>query len=296
MPSVICDSVYLGPTSMDTELSFVMANCAHVKKGSIVLDPFVGTGSILISCALYGAYCIGTDIDLRVLRGKGQEANVCSNFRQYNLPRPELIRSDNARYHRHFCSTRGPLYDAICCDPPYGIRAGARQTGARSETSIRPLTEEERKDHIPQTKPYPVSDVMADLLDMAAQTLVLHGRLVYIIPSYADFDPESDFPRHPCLQTLHSCYQPLSMELGRRLVVMEKNKEYDETRKEEYRSHVWKNGQASAEKVMAIREKINEAAREKPGYQEKLAIRKQKRKQNKEMKKRAKIEENSSCG
>ena len=123
-----------------------------------------------------------------------------------------------------FCSTRGPLYDAICCDPLYGIRAGARQTGARSKTSIHPLTEEERKDHILQTKPHAVSDVMADLLDMAAQMLVLHGRLVYIIPSYTDFDPESDFPRHPCWQTLYISYEPLSMESGRRLVVMEKNK------------------------------------------------------------------------
>ena len=285
---------------MDTELSFVMANCGQVKKGSIVMDPFVGTGSILISCALYGAYCMGTDIDIRVLRGKGQEKNVFGNFQQYGLPRPELIRSDNALYHRHFrgaCPPQ-PLYDAICCDPPYGIRAGARQTGSRRRSgdssttaSVRSLTEEKRKDHIPQTKPYPVSDVMADLLDMAARTLVMNGRLVYIIPSFADFDPESDLPRHACLRLVHCCYQPLSLELGRRLVVMEKMEEYNVNREDEYRQNVWKNGQASAEKVMAIRAKINEAAKVKPGYEEKLAMRKQKRKQNKEMKKKAKLAE-----
>ena len=49
---------YLGPTSMDNELSLVMANMALVRKGSVVLDPFVGTGSILrllaFQCFLHG--------------------------------------------------------------------------------------------------------------------------------------------------------------------------------------------------------------------------------------------------
>ena len=119
---------------MDAELSFIMTNLGQIKKGSIVLDPFVGTGSILLSCALRGAYCVGTDIDIRVLRGRNSDENVLSNFRQFNLPRPELIRSDNAIYHRHFrTDTQRPLYDAIICDPPYGIRAGARRTGSRRE-------------------------------------------------------------------------------------------------------------------------------------------------------------------
>ncbi|CAN0571943.1 unnamed protein product, partial [Laminaria digitata] len=39
---------------------------------------------------------------------------------KYRLPRPELIRSDNALYGRHFRVME--LYDCIVCDPPYGIR------------------------------------------------------------------------------------------------------------------------------------------------------------------------------
>ncbi|KFG34354.1 putative methyltransferase, partial [Toxoplasma gondii GAB2-2007-GAL-DOM2] len=42
---------------------------AHVKRGTLVLDPFVGTGSILISASYYGATCVGSDIDIRVLKG-----------------------------------------------------------------------------------------------------------------------------------------------------------------------------------------------------------------------------------
>ena len=202
--------VYLGPTSMDAELSFIMTNLGQVEKGSFCMDPFGSTGLILLSCALRGAYCFGTDIDLRVLRGKRQEENVKSNFRQHGLPPPELVQIDISWQHE-------PLYDAIVCDPPYGIHAGARQTGSRREET-RPVLDEHRRDHIAQTKPYPVSDVMADLLDMAARTLVMNGRLVYIIPSFKDFDVNTDLPQHECLELVHVCYQPLSLELGRRMV------------------------------------------------------------------------------
>ena len=143
---------YLGPTSLDNEVSLLMASFAHVRRGSLVLDPFVGTGSILIACARFGAFCVGTDIDIRVLRGK-KGRNVFSNFRQYGLPLPELVRSDNALYGGHFRAQ--PLYDAVVCDPPYGIRAGARRSGSRRET-VKPVPEHLRRDHIPQTRPYPV--------------------------------------------------------------------------------------------------------------------------------------------
>jgi len=273
---------------MDAELSLVMTNLGRVRKSSLAFDPFVGTGSILLACALRGAACVGTDIDIRVLRGKGEGENVFANFRQYGLPRPELVRSDNAIYHRHF-RRHDPIYDAIVCDPPYGIRAGARKSGSRRE-DVRPVLDRHRHDHIAQTRPYPVSDVMADLLDVAARTLVMSGRLVYVIPSFSDFNPDDDLPRHECLRTVHICFQPLGTELGRRVVAMEKVKEYDESKRVEYLAATWKNGKESAEKCARIRDKILEAAKKKPGYDEKAAHRKQKRKQHREEKKRAKLQ------
>ncbi|KAL3924429.1 MAG: hypothetical protein SGILL_001051 [Bacillariaceae sp.] len=300
---------YLGPTSMDSTLSFVMTSLGLVCSGKIVMDPFVGTGSILLSSALRGAYCVGSDIDIRVLRGKTADATIWSNFKHYNLPRPEIVRSDNALYIRHFrhhhhasgvrndsnnnksdkskqeqSNYATPLYDAIITDPPYGIRAGARKTGSKRK-SIKPILEENRHDHIAQTKAYAVSDVMSDLLDMAARTLTLGGRLVYIIPSYTDFDPRTDLPRHDCLELIHSCYQPFNHELGRRIVAMKKIAEYDLNKTAEYKQSIWINGEASAGKCANLREKIIEAARQKPGYEEKAAIRKQKRKASKNLKK-----------
>ena len=40
--------LYIGPTSLDHNLAFLMGNAAHIRKGSLVLDPFVGTASILV--------------------------------------------------------------------------------------------------------------------------------------------------------------------------------------------------------------------------------------------------------
>lgn len=283
---------YLGPTSMDAELSFIMTNLAQVDKGSFVIDPFVGTGSILLSCAIRGAFCMGTDIDLRVLRGRSCEENVSSNFRQFGLPPPDLVRSDNALYHRHYRRSTVPIYDAIVTDPPYGIRAGARKTGSRSEEP-KPILDEHRHDHIAQTKPYPVSDVMADLLDMAARTLIMGGRLVYVIPSFStDFSIEDDLPQHACLCLVYSCYQPFTCDLGRRIVTMRKVAEYNEDRREEYYATIWKHGPASAEKCANIRDKILEAAKKKPNYDEKAAIRKGKRKLHRQAKKDAKLKRN----
>jgi tRNA (guanine10-N2)-methyltransferase len=37
----------------------------------MVLDPFVGSGSILIAASHHNALCFGGDIDSRILHGKG---------------------------------------------------------------------------------------------------------------------------------------------------------------------------------------------------------------------------------
>lgn len=280
---------YLGPTSMDSELSLIMTNLAQVQKGSFAFDPFVGTGSILLTAALRGAFAFGTDIDLRVLRGRSQDENIVSNFKQYGLPPPELVRSDNAIYHRHY-RDHLPLFDCIVTDPPYGIRAGAKKSGSRKEGEVKPVLDEHRYDHVAMTRPYSVSDVMADLLNVAAMTLKMGGRLVYVIPSMMDFDEHEDLPQHECLRLVSVCYQPLQTELGRRTVTMEKTREYDEKKRSHYLEKTWINGAASADKVANIRERLLEAAKKKPDYEEKAAIRKQKRKATKDAKKKAKRE------
>lgn len=45
----------------------------QVRRSSIVYDPFVGTGSILVAAAHLGAITLGADIDIRVLRDGKQD-------------------------------------------------------------------------------------------------------------------------------------------------------------------------------------------------------------------------------
>lgn len=87
---------FIGNTSMDPALSLLMANQCAVKAGDLVFDPFVGTGSLLVTAAHFGAYVFGSDIDYLMLHGKtrpsrisqkvrAKDESVASNFRQYGL-------------------------------------------------------------------------------------------------------------------------------------------------------------------------------------------------------------------
>ena len=109
---------YLGTTSMDAELSLVMANQALARPGSLILDPFVGTGSFLISCSHFGAHTIGSDIDGRQIRGKGK-SSIETNVQQYKLENLVLgnIVSDIA----HHPWREGFQFDAIVCDVPISL-------------------------------------------------------------------------------------------------------------------------------------------------------------------------------
>lgn len=71
---------YLGPTTLSDELAFLMSNMAMVDEGDFVYDPFCGTGSILTSATYFGAYCFGSDIDVRVVRGTGVGRKTVNTF------------------------------------------------------------------------------------------------------------------------------------------------------------------------------------------------------------------------
>ena len=62
--------LFIGNTSMDPQLSFLMANVAAVRKGSLMLDPFCGTGSLMLTCAQFGACVMGSDIDFLMLHAR----------------------------------------------------------------------------------------------------------------------------------------------------------------------------------------------------------------------------------
>jgi tRNA G10 N-methylase Trm11 len=54
---------FIGTTTMDAISSHIAANAARIRQHDVVLDPFCGTGSLLISAAALGANVVGSDID-----------------------------------------------------------------------------------------------------------------------------------------------------------------------------------------------------------------------------------------
>ena len=201
---------YIGPTSMDAELSFVMANMACVTPGALVLDPFAGTGSVLVACAARGAHTVAADISLLSLRGKVPNHDLLSNFAQYKLLAPlGVIRSDSL--HSAFRSDL-QMFDAMITDPPYGIKEGAKMF--REGIDARNYEQ-----HFQSTRRVCTDDLLWGMLDMAVDMLVDGGRLVYWLPTTPDYK-DSDLPTHPLLQLVHNSEQPLTLRMSRRLIVM----------------------------------------------------------------------------
>lgn len=69
---------------MDTQLSLLMANQALVDSNHLVFDPFVGTGSLLVSAAKFGAYVLGADIDYMMLHAKAKPSRITQKIREKN--------------------------------------------------------------------------------------------------------------------------------------------------------------------------------------------------------------------
>ncbi|MBE2899654.1 TIGR01177 family methyltransferase [Methanothermobacter thermautotrophicus] len=111
------------PGSMSPKLARCMVNLSGVKAGDRLLDPFCGTGGILIEAGLMGVRVMGADIDWRMVEGTRE------NLQHYGITDFEVIRSD-ARDLR-----LDEKVNAIVTDPPYGISAST--AGERSEKLYR---------------------------------------------------------------------------------------------------------------------------------------------------------------
>uniref|UniRef100_A0A3B5MKW3 tRNA (guanine(10)-N(2))-methyltransferase TRMT11 n=1 Tax=Xiphophorus couchianus TaxID=32473 RepID=A0A3B5MKW3_9TELE len=226
---------FIGNTSMDAGLSFIMANHAMAKDSDLVFDPFVGTGSLLVACSHFGAYVCGTDIDYNTIHGKGRSSrknqkwrgpdeNIRANLRQYGKEDMyvDVMVSDASKP----VWRNTALFDAIITDPPYGIRESTRRTGSHKDTIKSP--DGYAESHVPVSQAYHLSDIFTDLLSFSAHHLVLGGRLVYWLPVHKPEYCEEMVPLHPCLRLISNCEQTLSSHTSRRLITMEKIKEPEE--------------------------------------------------------------------
>jgi len=106
------------PTAMPAKLARAMVNLAQPRKGDLVLDPFCGTGGMLVEAGLIGCRVLGFDAKPHMLRGG------LKNILHYGI-KPEGVAIADARYP--------PVTKADCIvtDPPYGRSASTLGTSTR---------------------------------------------------------------------------------------------------------------------------------------------------------------------
>jgi tRNA (guanine10-N2)-dimethyltransferase len=109
---------FFHPTAMPAKLSRTMVNLAQPKRGNLLLDPFCGTGGMLVEAGLIGCRVVGFDAKPHMLRGGLQ------NLRHFGTELEGLAIAD-ARYP--------PVarVDCIATDPPYGRSASTLGTHTR---------------------------------------------------------------------------------------------------------------------------------------------------------------------
>ncbi len=93
------------PISMQPKLARALVNISGADKKARILDPFCGTGGILIEAGLMGIRAEGSDIDEDMLSKARQ------NLKHYHLSIP--TKKQDA------CTIKGRCF-AIVTDPPYG--------------------------------------------------------------------------------------------------------------------------------------------------------------------------------
>jgi tRNA (guanine10-N2)-dimethyltransferase len=98
---------FFHPSAMQAKLARCMVNLAHPRAGEMVLDPFCGTGTMLIEAALIGCRTVGLDVQRRMARG------TLRNLAHFGV-KPEAVIITDARTF--------PIrkVDVVVTDPPYG--------------------------------------------------------------------------------------------------------------------------------------------------------------------------------
>lgn len=224
---------YIGTTTFEAELSLVSCNLGHVKAGQIMYDPFVGTGSFLVAGAYFGALTTGSDIDGRLIRGKGSQNTIKSNFKQYKNPLLFLDVLTMDFTHNAFRSNL--KFDSIVCDPPYGVREGLKVLGAKNPSKFEGKEDVEiegekaflRKDYIPTKKPYELDSLLYDLLEFASERLPINGRLSFWMPTNNDEFQPNIIPQHKNLELKYHLEQQFNKWSRRLLVYINRGEGYN---------------------------------------------------------------------
>lgn len=100
---------FFSPISLHPKIARVLVNLSSIKKNDILLDPFCGTGGILIEAGLMGANVIGSDIEEKMIKGCKKTLDY------YKINNYKLFCSDIGDINKNI-----NIVDAVVTDLPYG--------------------------------------------------------------------------------------------------------------------------------------------------------------------------------
>ena len=102
---------FFHPGVLMPKLARALVNIARAKKGSIVLDPYCGTGGIMVEAGLIGVNTMGCDVQRKILMG----AKMNLDF--YSVDYSLMFQDAGGMALKDDC------VDCIVTDPPYGRSA-----------------------------------------------------------------------------------------------------------------------------------------------------------------------------
>ncbi|MBS7640971.1 MAG: THUMP domain-containing protein [Candidatus Bathyarchaeia archaeon] len=103
---------FFHPAALTAKMARCMVNLARARRGELVLDPFCGTGSILIEAGLIGCKVMGFDVKRYMVKGSMKNLDLFG-------VRPECMAVADAR----FLPLVAGSVDRVVTDPPYGTAA-----------------------------------------------------------------------------------------------------------------------------------------------------------------------------
>jgi tRNA (guanine10-N2)-methyltransferase len=234
---------FLSTSTLPPDRALLMCNLALAgapRADAVLLDPFCGSGGLLLAGAALGAQTVGSDLDWKMVSenpwpigmaptpGRPQRGlervRMVDNFREAGLPEPkalltlDLFASDAPE--RLMAANEGRRFNALVCDPPYGRREF--QGGEKSWAG-------ELAFKVDATALF---ETVGTLLLRAQQMLLPGGRLVFLAPVRSPNDPSKpelqDLRDMLCrsgdvagFSLLHTGVERVHRGLHRALVVME---------------------------------------------------------------------------
>jgi tRNA G10 N-methylase Trm11 len=188
--------------------SFIMCNIGRVKEGDRILDPYSGSCSTLLACAIIAPTSQTVGIELADDDVIDRDAIVADFESRGLVPPVGLIHGDCTDYSvREQARTAigGGAFDVILADPPYGRRE--KISNGDSRTPLQQLIECIKKD-----------------AESKKPLLKRGGRLVVFVPAnngekLVDNLPSKSELAGARLKLISQIEQPLSLTLSRWLVV-----------------------------------------------------------------------------